>query len=648
MSGLVGVVGSLAVWAGPASALAPGLGGVDHDLSANRGPSVGSAVALVAENPQRLAATAAGPEGRPRVWISNHGMVAGRFFSRVIPSRSRIATSGGGGNQRLEVCCDPSVSADSAGNIWVAMAATGDGSRIVTNRFAGPALTRPSELSTALPRRVAAPQGAPTIVVDDWPSSPRRGYLYVIWVEGEGPLRQIVFAQCDGSLDSAACDDPDNWTPGPLLPSLSATPSAFSRPGIAVAPNGDLYAIWHDGGTDNAIEMNRCTALENCALAAAWDEETKIEDLDDADPGPAVDPLPQRCPIIAAPAGLVNPAPSVEIGPGGEVYAAYSDLRANGSGTRCSASGSDSTWDSYLAASSAPNQFPAANSAIRLSDDGPLATNDHFLPALSVDRSSGLVEATLYSTKDFQNGRSVQRYYVSSADGGASFSAMAQMSSSESRFSGLLSDGFDFGSYQGADSAQGVFDGAWSDSRLLQGRGSELYLLTEPVETAIVAGPSGVVDEAVGRFVFDSQADYFACSIDGREFEDCSARYFVGPLSNQAHNLRVRATDRVGNPVDLSPAVRDWTVDDQDPPNTRIIKPVPSRVERPAVSIEFEADEPRVTFQCKLDDDPFVECSSPWSRQVAGGRHSIRIRATDIAGNVEPNPALNNFRRQSS
>jgi len=50
-------------------------------------------------------------------------------------------------------------------------------------------------------------------------------------------------------------------------------------------------------------------------------------------------------------------------------------------------------------------------------------------------------------------------------------------------------------------------------------------------------------------------------------------------------------------------------------------------------------------FDCRVDAGPFVACSSPFTtRRLKRGRYRFRVRATDLAGNVDPRPARRSFK----
>jgi hypothetical protein len=52
-----------------------------------------------------------------------------------------------------------------------------------------------------------------------------------------------------------------------------------------------------------------------------------------------------------------------------------------------------------------------------------------------------------------------------------------------------------------------------------------------------------------------------------------------------------------------------------------------------------------ITFRCRLDGRGYAPCSSPKRyRNLRAGRHKIRVRARDKAGNLDPTPASRTFR----
>jgi Ca2+-binding RTX toxin-like protein len=87
---------------------------------------------------------------------------------------------------------------------------------------------------------------------------------------------------------------------------------------------------------------------------------------------------------------------------------------------------------------------------------------------------------------------------------------------------------------------------------------------------------------------------------------------------------------------------------DRTAPRTSLLRR-PARIvftaaKRRRVSVSFAANEAGASFRCKLDRGPFKPCRSPRAYTVGLGAHSIRILAIDVAGNVDPTPALFRFR----
>ena len=457
------------------------VGGVNNNLTGTVKSSEAETYAAVnPEDPNRaIAGVNPGARFNPGAWISNGGLAPGTIVSRLLPSTSRLEN---GQTADLRLCCDPALAADRDGNLWYAVLALGRRSHIVINRVAA-GTTEFQPANVAIPRGTNDFQDKPMITIDSWPSSPKYGRLYAAWVQNDERRQNVVVSECDtrpgGVPDAARCDDPANWTPGAALPAITDTSSIYTYPSVAAAPSGDVYVAWWNAGRPpggNEIEIDSCAAGADCRLASSWGVDTTIDDLDQK----GGQGIPFFCPIRPAPGGRVGPQPYVDVGPDGTVHVAFSDLRRNGNEV-CTASRRERTFDSFIAAGAAPNSYPAPNSGVRLSDDAPTARNHHFFPSLTVDPSTGEVQSNLYSTVLDPGAKTTLNYYVRSTDGGLTYSAMQPISTAASNFSGGRSDGFDYGDYAGADSAEGVFLPTWTDNRKLGARRqADLFALTPP------------------------------------------------------------------------------------------------------------------------------------------------------------------------
>jgi hypothetical protein len=114
-------------------------------------------------------------------------------------------------------------------------------------------------------------------------------------------------------------------------------------------------------------------------------------------------------------------------------------------------------------------------------------------------------------------------------------------------------------------------------------------------------------------------------------------------LAQGSIQVKARTTDAAGNSSPLS-AVRSFTIDSVAPITT--IQGAPALPTNAAtVTVTFSANDLAATFTCSVDNLSFAACSSPFAINSLGeGNHSLRVRAKDVAGNVEAPPALVNFR----
>jgi hypothetical protein len=121
-------------------------------------------------------------------------------------------------------------------------------------------------------------------------------------------------------------------------------------------------------------------------------------------------------------------------------------------------------------------------------------------------------------------------------------------------------------------------------------------------------------------------------------------------LAEGVHAIAVRAVDPGANP-DPSPASRAFTVDTLAPDTTITKAPkktLKTRKKAGYASVSFRSED-GAKFDCRLDAGGFGPCSSPFSVRAKskpgkGRKHTISIRATDAAGNLEATPASVAFR----
>jgi uncharacterized repeat protein (TIGR02543 family) len=124
----------------------------------------------------------------------------------------------------------------------------------------------------------------------------------------------------------------------------------------------------------------------------------------------------------------------------------------------------------------------------------------------------------------------------------------------------------------------------------------------------------------------------FTCSVDGAPEGPCSdesSHTPAEPLADGDHAIHVKATDFVG----LSTTeTRRFTVDTVAPVVGFVKKPKRKSRKRKAV-FGLVTDE-AVRYECKLDRKPWKECGGRVKQSVKPGKHTFKVRATDLAGNT--------------
>jgi hypothetical protein len=161
---------------------------------------------------------------------------------------------------------------------------------------------------------------------------------------------------------------------------------------------------------------------------------------------------------------------------------------------------------------------------------------------------------------------------------------------------------------------------------------------TIPPETEVVRGPDKLTRSANAHFEFSGSDNLtpsaqiaFSCSLDGSAFAPCSQDLTT---YGGEHRLEVRGIDELGN-VDPTPAEYSWRVDLTRPGSPRIRVRLSGRRIRVSLSARDE-DDPAQTlrFFCALDRQQMRSCPDRFTRPVRKGRHRLRARAIDPAGNV--------------
>ena len=117
---------------------------------------------------------------------------------------------------------------------------------------------------------------------------------------------------------------------------------------------------------------------------------------------------------------------------------------------------------------------------------------------------------------------------------------------------------------------------------------------------------------------------------DGQSLTRSTARGCPGQLEPSDDTDDSSADFALGTPTPESNSSPLPSSDCQPPVTT--IKKV--KVKGSKLTVKFSADE-KATFECKLDKEPYEPCESPAKfKKLDDGKHKVKVRATDTAGNV--------------
>jgi DNA-binding beta-propeller fold protein YncE len=160
-----------------------------------------------------------------------------------------------------------------------------------------------------------------------------------------------------------------------------------------------------------------------------------------------------------------------------------------------------------------------------------------------------------------------------------------------------------------------------------------------PPESSITDAPPNVSNTGTARFSFTSSeaGSAFECQFDNEGFVECSSPHSYTGLLDGSHTFQVRAIDATGN-SDPTPAGYTWEVD--APPDTDITDRPPKSSDSADASFSFTSSPAGGSFECQLDDEGFVACSSPHAYSgLEDGPHTFQVRAIDANDETDPTPA---------
>ena len=179
------------------------------------------------------------------------------------------------------------------------------------------------------------------------------------------------------------------------------------------------------------------------------------------------------------------------------------------------------------------------------------------------------------------------------------------------------------------------------------------------IDTTIEAGPDGATSDTTPSFTFSTTTpgSTFECRIDGASssvptYTGCSSPFTAPALRSGSYTLQVRAKSPEGK-ADATPAERRFTVD-ADAPDTTIADGPTDGGETPDTEpwFTFASSEAGSTYECRFDNTTkegvdtkaWAACAGTWrAAKLAGGQHTLEVRAIDAVGNVDRSPATRTF-----
>jgi hypothetical protein len=163
----------------------------------------------------------------------------------------------------------------------------------------------------------------------------------------------------------------------------------------------------------------------------------------------------------------------------------------------------------------------------------------------------------------------------------------------------------------------------------------------------VTGGPKALGNENRPTFSFSaSRPVAFTCQIDGGTPQPCASPYLApSKLADGAHGFVVTAKDAQGRTA--SSGIYGFTVDTKAP-RTRFVRHPKKLVKAGRRGFlghfKVRASESPVTFYCQFDKEPLRICPAAFRHRFTKGRHVVRIRAKDGAGNLAPKPTVFHFR----
>jgi hypothetical protein len=160
-------------------------------------------------------------------------------------------------------------------------------------------------------------------------------------------------------------------------------------------------------------------------------------------------------------------------------------------------------------------------------------------------------------------------------------------------------------------------------------------------------GPKALGKENRPTFEFISNRPVaFTCQLDGAAPQPCASPYVVpSKLPDGGHGFAVTATDAQGRSG--SSGVYSFAIDTKAPKTTIVGHPkklVKTKKNIVVVRFRLKSNESPVTFYCQFDKEPLRICGKNFGHRFGKGKHVVRVRAKDEAGNLAEKQTTYRFR----
>ncbi|MFH1729817.1 MAG: SBBP repeat-containing protein [Pseudomonadota bacterium] len=162
-------------------------------------------------------------------------------------------------------------------------------------------------------------------------------------------------------------------------------------------------------------------------------------------------------------------------------------------------------------------------------------------------------------------------------------------------------------------------------------------------DTTLLASPALITNSTTAEFEFSCDAFEcsFRCGIDGESVTSCVSPLELDDLEDGEHTFGIYAVDYYGN-FEEEGVGYTWVVDTTEP--YTFITTNPDLYDS-VNNFELSSDEDiydgaDLTYEYKIDDGPYQECSSTLNLTgITEGSHTIYVRSYDAAGNYDESPA---------